>query len=190
MALSGDEMMDAVTKTMKDKTGRSRDEWVALVDRSGVDPLDQKAVRAWLKTEHQLTQPLQWAISLEAARQAGWVEPTLADQVNGQYSGKKEALRPIFDKLDEAIEKLGQDVDRMAGSNYVAFTRGRQFAAVTPATASRVDLGLRFTDAPGSARISASKGPGQSTHKIPLTSAEDVDAEVVAMLRDAYAQNA
>src|SRR5580765_7842987 len=45
---SPERMMAAVTDSMAERTGRDLDAWVALVEASGVDPLDQKAVRAWL----------------------------------------------------------------------------------------------------------------------------------------------
>ena len=44
------DMLDAVTESMKERTGRTLEEWVALVAASGIDPLDQNAVRRWLKT--------------------------------------------------------------------------------------------------------------------------------------------
>ena len=41
------DMMAGVAASMKERTGRTLDEWVALVRSEGPDPLDQKAVRAW-----------------------------------------------------------------------------------------------------------------------------------------------
>ncbi|OKJ95202.1 hypothetical protein AMK26_32080 [Streptomyces sp. CB03234] len=184
-----DEMMDKVTGTLKERTGRDVDAWVDLVRTSGPDPLDQNAVRNWLRTEHKLTKPVQWAISLEAARRAGWSEPSEDEQVDAQYSGRKAALRPVHDRVAELATALAADVEREIRSTYVAFTRARQFAAVAAATQTRVDLGLRFTDAPESARLTPAKGPGQSTHKIALTSPDEVDAEVEKLLRIAYEQN-
>ena len=52
-----------------------------------------------------------------------------------------------------------------------------------------MDLGLRFTDPPGSARLQPGGGPGQATHKVSLRDAGEVDAEVVRLLRVAYEQN-
>ena len=49
-------MMGAVTDSMAERTGRSVDEWVTAVNASGVDPLDQKAVRRWLKDVHGVPQ--------------------------------------------------------------------------------------------------------------------------------------
>ncbi|WP_447004840.1 hypothetical protein ACRAKI_35560 [Saccharothrix isguenensis] len=55
--------------------------------------------------------------------------------------------------------------------------------------ASRVDLGPRFTTAPDSARLTPG-GPGQSTHKVSLTGADEVGGEVEALLPASYEQNA
>jgi hypothetical protein len=68
---SPDEMLASVGGSMKERTGRDLDEWVAVVDAGGVDPLDQKAVRAWLKDTHGVLQNTQWAIAFEVARRGG-----------------------------------------------------------------------------------------------------------------------
>ncbi|MGX2993271.1 DUF5655 domain-containing protein [Streptomyces sp. JNUCC 64] len=184
-----DEMMEKVTGTLRERTGRDADEWIGLVTASGTDPLDQNAVRNWLRTEHGLTKPVQWAIGLEAARRAGWVEPTEEELVDAQYGGRKAGLRPIHDRVAELANGLDTGVTREVRATYVAFARARQFAAVQPTTGTRVDLGLRFTDAPASARLLPAKAPGQATHKVALTSPGEVDAEVEALLRAAYEQN-
>jgi hypothetical protein len=48
---------------------------------------------------------------------------------------------------------------------------------------------INFTDLPDSARLQASGGPGQATHKVSWRDAHEVDAEVVHLLRAAYEQN-
>jgi hypothetical protein len=45
------DMMASVSNSLKERTGRSLDGWVTLVQSEGPDPLDQKAVRAWLKDD-------------------------------------------------------------------------------------------------------------------------------------------
>lgn len=182
-------MMDAVTETMKERTGRTLDEWVAVVAASGLDPLDQNAVRTWLKTEHGVKQNSQWAIADAAARAAGWVPPSVEEYIDSQYTGAKAALRPIFDTLRPILEGLGSDVSVEGRSTYTPFVRNRQFAAIAAATKTRVDLGLRFTDDPKSDVLVASKGPGQATHKVELTSVADVTREVQRLARLAYEQN-
>ena len=103
-------MMSAVIGSLAGRTGRSLDEWLALVDASGIDPLDQNAVRRWLKSEHGVPQNSQWAIADAAARAAGWVRPSVKEYIDSQYRGPKAALRPIYDALAGAILRLGDDV--------------------------------------------------------------------------------
>ena len=184
-----DEMMSAVTDSMAERTGRSLADWVALVAASGVDPLDQNAVRRWLREVHGVKQNSQWAIADAAAREAGWVRPTVEEYVDAQYAGAKAALRPIFDALREAAEALGDDVVLEGRGTYVPFVRRRQFAAVAAATVGRIDLGLRLPDPPDSARLEPATAPGSATHRVRLRSVADVDDEVRALLRTAYEQN-
>ena len=190
MAKTPDEMMSAVSASLAERTGRTMDEWVALVQASGVDPLDQNAVRRWLRTEHGVQQNSQWAIADAAARAAGWVRPSTAGYIDSQYTGAKAELRPIYDAIASAAVELGGDVTVEGRGSYTPFVRGRQFAAVAAATRDRVDLGLRFTDPPTDDRLRRSTGPGQSTHKIALRSVGDVDDQVRHLLRLAYEQNA
>jgi len=182
-------MMAAVAASMKERTGRTVEEWVAQVEASGVDPLDQKAVRRWLKDAHAVPQNSRWAIADAAARAAGWGPPALEELVDGQYTGAKAALRPIFDRLREILEGLGDDVTVEGRSTYIPFIRRRQLAAVAAATRTRVDVGLRYTDPPASERLVPSQTPGQATHKLSLTSADEIDGEVEGLLRAAYLQN-
>jgi hypothetical protein len=182
-------MMSAVSGSLAARTGRSLDEWVELVQASGVDPLDQNAVRRWLRSEHGVPQNSQWAIADAAARAAGWVRPTVEEYVDSQYRGAKAALRPVYDAIASAALSLGDDVTVEGRGGYTPFVRGRQFAAVAAAAKDRVDLGLRFTDPPAAARLQPATGPGQATHKIALRSAPDVDDEVLHLLRVAYDQN-
>jgi len=190
MGQTPDDMLSAVSASLAERTGRSLDEWVALVRASGIDPLDQNAVRKWLRSSHGIPQNSQWAIADAAARDAGWVRPTVSEYVDGQYSGAKAALRPVYDALAAAIGDLGGDVTVEGRSTYTPFVRGRQFAAVAAATRDRVDLGLRFTDPPHAARLQPATAPGQATHKICLRSVQDLDDEVLHLLRIAYEQNA
>jgi Domain of unknown function (DUF5655)/Domain of unknown function (DUF4287) len=189
MAQTPDEMMSAVAASLPARTGRSLAEWVGLVQDSGVDPLDQGAVRRWLRTAHGVPQNSQWAIADAAARAAGWVPPTVAEYIDAQYTGPKAALRPIYDELAAVLTGLGDDVQIEGRSSYTPFVRSRQFAAVAAATRDRVDLGLRFTDPPATSRLQPASGPGQATHKLSLRTPADIDGEVRQLIELAYRQN-
>ena len=185
-----DDMLTAVSDSLAARTGKSLEQWLALVRSCGVDPLDQAAVRNWLRCEHGVPQNSQWAIADAAAREAGWVRPTVSEYVDRQYAGPKAALRPIYDALATVIGQLGSGVTVEGRSTYTPFVRGRQFAAIAAAASDRVDLGLRFCDPPQAPRLQPGGGPGQATHKVSLRDVSEVDAEIVQLLRAAYAQNA
>jgi predicted transport protein len=182
-------MMAAVSASMRARTGRTLDEWLAVVASSGIDPLDQNAVRRWLKQEHGVPQNTQWAIADAAARAAGWERPPIDEYIDGQYTGEKASLRPIFDAVRAILEGLGDDVTIEGRSTYIPFVRRRQFAAIAAATRTRVDVGLRFTDAPTSQHLTPANAPGQATHRLSLTSVDDVTSEIRRLLRTAYDQN-
>jgi hypothetical protein len=187
--MSPEDMMTAVSGSLAQRTGRSLEEWVAVVQASGVDPLDQTAVRRWLRAEHGVPQNSQWAIADAAARAAGWTRPSVEEYVGGQYEGARAELRPIFDRLREIVESFGDDVRLEGRATYTPFVRRRQFAAIAAATRTRIDIGLRYIDAPASGLLSPANAPGQATHKLSLGGIDDITAEVEGLLRAAYDQN-
>ncbi len=111
----------------------------------------------------RLPQNSQWAIADAAARAAGWVRPTVAEYVDGQYAGPKAALRPIYDALAAAITDLGEDVTIEGRSTYIPFVRRRQFAAIAPApeTGSISGCGSPTRRRPARPRHPASPAPGR-----------------------------
>ena len=64
-------MMQKWVETLKDKTGRSLDEWLAFVKANGPD--DEKARREWLKKQYGLGTNTAWWIAERAAGR-GWVD--------------------------------------------------------------------------------------------------------------------
>ncbi|MBA3917114.1 MAG: hypothetical protein C0516_00845 [Gemmatimonas sp.] len=183
------DMMQAVTASMHERTGKTLEEWVTLVQASGLDALDQNAVRRWLKSTHGVLQNSQWAIADAAARAAGWTAPTVDEYVAQQYDGAKAALRPVYDRLQALLTALGPDVVVEGRATYIPFVRARQFVAVAAATRTRVDVGLRYTKAPRSTLLVESAAPGQATHKLSLQTVSDITTEVEQLLRAAYEQN-
>jgi hypothetical protein len=70
--------------------------------------------------------------------------------------------------------------------------RKRQFGAIQPSTADRVDLGLVLpgVKAQGRLEATANVGGGRVTHRIALRSPREVDAEVRRWLKEAYDRDA
>ena len=81
---------------------------------------------------------------------------------------------------------LGKDVEISPKKTSVAFRRSKNFAVVTPASKTRIDLGLNLKGAAPTARLLAEKPGSMCTHKVKLEAPADLDAEVKAWLKAAY----
>jgi hypothetical protein len=107
--------------------------------------------------------------------------------VDKQYSGKRAALRPLYEELVAVARGLGDDVDVLPRGTYVTLARAAQFAIVKPAS-THVDVGLRLPGVEPTARLrdAGSFGSGSITHKLALADASELDDEVRGNLRAAY----
>jgi hypothetical protein len=72
--------------------------------------------------------------------------------------------------------------------SYVALVRNKIFGIIAASTVSRIDLGMRLPGKEGGARLVEAPGfgSGSITHKVALTSLEEVDEEVIGWLQEAY----
>ena len=188
-------MMQKWVTELKEKTGHSLEEWVALAKKAG--PRTEKERREWLKSSYKLGTNSAWWI---AARVEGKDSEEDSPEkyfaaapkyVDDQYAGKKEALRPIYEQLLEHAAKLGADVKACPCKTMVPLYRNHVFAQLKATTNSRLDLGLSLTHYKGklSQRLVDTGGLAKKdriTHRIQLTSTEQIDQEVVRWLKTAY----
>lgn len=101
------------------------------------------------------------------------------------YSGKKADLRPIHDLLIRKIEKLGE-YETAPKKGYVSLRRKKQFAMIGPTTQTRVEVGLNMKGVAATDRLLAEPPGKMCNYKIRLTSANEVDAELLTWIRTAY----
>jgi Domain of unknown function (DUF5655)/Domain of unknown function (DUF4287) len=180
---------------LKEKTGRSLEEWIALVTKEG--PKEENSRREWLKSKHKLGMNSAWWIaeraegkSAEEDTPEGYLAAAVR-YVEEQYAGPKQKLRPIYDELLVLGKSLGDDVKACPCKTIVPFYRNHVFAQLKPTTNSRIDLGFalthykgkllkRFIDTGGLAK------KDRITHRIEITAAEQIDDEVKKWLKTAY----
>jgi Domain of unknown function (DUF5655)/Domain of unknown function (DUF4287) len=180
---------------LKPQTGRSLDEWITLVKKQG--PKDLAARRAWLKSKHKFgTNSASWIA--ERAEGKGGEEDSperylaaAAQYVEEQYSGKKSALRAIYNELFSLCKSLGPDVKACPCKSMVPLYRNHVFAQIKPTTNTRIDFGLCFTTYKGKLpkRLIDTGGLAKKdriTHRIELASPAQIDAELKKWLLAAY----
>lgn len=119
-----------------------------------------------------------------AAQAEGKSDDAVMDDI---YTGPKAALRPIHEKLMQAINKLGE-FEIAPKKGYVSLRRKKQFAMLGPATNTRFELGLNIKDSLTDERLTVVPQPGMCQYKVKMTDAKEVDAMVIAWVKQAYDQ--
>lgn len=190
-------MVQKWVATLPEKTGRSLDEWLALIKREG--PATEKERRAWLKEKYSLgTNTASWLAERADGKGLEDVDPELNLQaaekyVEAMFAGPKADLRPLYEALLTLGFALGKDVKVCPGKTIVPLYRNHVFAQVKPSTRTRLDLGLALGDMPVPARLIDTGGFAKKdriTHRIPISSLDDIDSEVKHWLKIAYDRDA
>jgi hypothetical protein len=179
------------------KTGRTLDQWLDLVKSAG--PPTEKERRDWLKKEHGLGTNAAWWIAERAegkGMEDGDPEAYLKAAeayVEEMFSGSKAGLRPIYDALLRLGLGIGKDVKACPCKTIVPLYRNHVFAQIKPATRTRIDFGYALGNTKAEGRLIDTGGFAKKdriTHRIPITSLDEIDEEVKHWLKIAYDMDA
>jgi hypothetical protein len=184
MAKSPDEMAASMISNLKEKTGKTLQQWLALVKKTKL--AKHREILNYLKSEHGVTHGYANLIAAKTL-EGGKPAPADGDLVNAQYSGAKADLRPIYDALIEVVTGFGDDVELSPKKAYVSLRRNKQFAIVQPSTKTRVDVGINLKGQEPTGRLEASGSfNSMVTHRVRVTGVEQVDDELTGWLKAAY----
>ena len=170
------------------RTGKSLAELAKLVQDSGLTKHGELVamLKSNLGLGHGDANALVHTVRKSAGPAAVTGDLTPEQVLDGLYSGPKAALRPIHDKLLAAMRKFG-DWEEAPKKTYVSYRRKRQFAMIGPATNTRIEVGINHKDLEATDRLAAEPAGRMCSHKVKLTAAGDVDAELIGWLKAAYA---
>jgi len=175
-----DKALQTMINNMPEKTGKSLEEWKTILKSKNFGKHGE-AVK-FLKTEHNVTHG--FANTIVTLSKDNQDSPD--DLLTIQYKGKEE-LKPIYEKLVVEISKFGSDITKTPKKGSVSMIRKRQFALIKPATKTRIDLGLKIKDKPITKRLENSGPFGtMCTHRVRLSSIDEVNKELVTWLKEAY----
>jgi hypothetical protein len=188
MPTSPDAQLATMIANLEKNTGRSLAEWVALARKGG--PPKHGALVSWLKDTHGLTHGYANLVAHGTFESDAGAKIAAGDDlVAGMFAGDKAALRPIYDALLAAVLQCGEDVEQAPKKGYLSLRRSTQFATLHPSTKTRFDVGLKLKGVPAAGRLEpAGSWNAMMTHRVRLESPAQVDAELVAWLRQAYLQ--
>jgi len=193
----GVQMVQNWIATLPEKTGRSLDQWLALVKKEG--PPTEKERRDWLKKEHgHGTNSASWIAERAECKGTETDDPeaylnAAEGYVEAMFAGGKAGLRPIYDALLQLGLSMGKDVKVCPCQTIVPLYRNHVFAQIKPTTRTRIDFGLALKDTKPTGKLIDTGGFAKKdriTHRFAITSLADIGAEVKRWLKRAYEMDA
>jgi predicted transport protein len=172
---------------LQERTGKTLDQWVAFVKKSG--PPTERERRTWLKDQGLTTNYAHWIAASAAGTEMSVETYDPEALVEAMFSGPKAELLPIYEKLLKLGLSLGKDVIASPGKTMVALYRKRVFARITPTTRTRIDVQLALEESTKpTARLKdiQDKSKNRINRQIGVTSVAEIDDEVKRLLKHAY----
>lgn len=166
------------------KTGKSFAEWLAIARSSGASKHGE--IVKFLKEKHGIGHGYANLVAMRSLEADAPQPAASADPADDLYPGAKAALRPIHEALMAALRGFGADLEEAPKKGYLSLRRKKQLGLIQPA-AGRVDLGLILKGVEPTGRLEAAGSwNAMMTHRVRLTAAAEVDAEVNGWLRQAF----
>jgi uncharacterized protein DUF5655/uncharacterized protein DUF4287 len=185
MAVSPEESKAKMIASLREKTGKSLDDWLKILRSSKLSK--HKEFMTLLKGEHGLTHGYANLIALQALQSDSHTAGDVGALVDAQYAGAKAGLRSIYEAILAAIAKFGKDVEVSPKKAYLSVRRSKQFAIIQPSTADRVDVGINLKGTEPSGRLEAAGSfNAMVSHRVRISKPTDVNKELIGWLRKAY----
>lgn len=184
-----EEMRATMIANLPANTGRSLDEWIAVVRDAGVEKHGE--IVKLLKSQgvshgyaNLIAHVTRGNVSAGGAAKGDGDGPS--DLVESQYTGRED-LRPLYERIVAEVEGFGDDVELAPKKAYVSLRRSKQFGLVQPSSKTRIDVGIKSKELEAGGRLeSAGSWNSMVTHRVRVGSADEVDAELIGWLRQAY----
>ncbi len=164
-------------------TGKTLEEWIQIAQKQSFSKHGE--IINYLKQTHGFTHGFANLVAHKAKGSDAGSADNLDDLVTKQYVGK-ESLKPIYDHLLAEIQTFGNDIEVAPKNSYVSLRRKKQFALLNPATKTRFEIGINLKGADSSGKLISEKPGSMCSHKINLSSKDEIDNEVLDWLKKAY----
>lgn len=184
-----EEMLQTMINNMPEKTGKSLDEWRAMLQTTDLQKHGE--IMKLLKGEYGVTHGFANTISQL------YLKPQLLDKkptdgnADAELLEGKEAIAGIFNKVKSQFEAVEGDVEFSYKKTYISLrTPKKQFALLQPSTKTRVDVGLNLKGVdPEGAIEAAGSWNSMVTHRVKLTEVDQVDSVLSSWIQRAYDAN-
>lgn len=183
-----DQARQTQLKNIETKTGKTLEELTRIIKNCGLEKHNQ--IRDFLMQEFNLgygdaSMLVHFALKSDGQSAAEDSGATIEEITKQIYTRKTEIQRQVHDRIMLEVEKLGT-FEIAPKKAYLSLRRKRQFAMLGPASKGRVEVGLNMKGLPGTDRLVEQKPGGMCQYKVFLESPDQVDAELLGWLQQAY----
>jgi predicted transport protein len=175
--------VSTMLENLKEKTGRSLDEWKTLISTSGLSKHGE--IVKFLKETHSVTHGYASEIALKVLGSDADSTADTDELIVSQYKGK-EHLKAYYDKLIAEIQQFDGEFEIAPKKTYVSLKRKKQFIVLNPASKTRFEIGFNLKGVEAQGKLEAEKPNGICSHKINLADIADIDQEVIDWIRMAF----
>jgi Domain of unknown function (DUF4287)/Domain of unknown function (DUF5655) len=175
----------AYLDTVKAKTGKTPADFAKLASEKGLTKHSELV--AWLKNDFQLGHGHANAIvnvllKSESRTASG------DEKLEKLFSGKKAIWLEPVKTLISRIQEFGAGIEALPNETYVNILVGKKkMAIVQPSSAERLDVGIKIKGFEPAGRLEASGSwNNMVTHRVRITDAKEIDAELLGWLKQAY----
>ncbi len=171
---------------IENKAGKNLAQLRAAISGSGKTKHGE--IRAWLMAQYGLGHGDANTLThhaLKSGAAAAAAGAPVDDVLSEIYVAKKAHLRPVHETLMNAIGKFGE-FEIAPKKGYVALRRKKQFAMLGPKTNERFELGLNLKEDVRDSRLKPRPPGGMCQYVALLSSADEIDAALIAIIKRAY----
>lgn len=183
MASSPAEMEAILVKKIKEETGKGYKTWSKILDKEGPEKYREQI--KWLKEKGlKHGQASVMASIFKNGGELVYGDPEKL--INEQYSGKSEAMRPVFDTLTTKMNNTFTDSKMHVCKGYISYVAKQQYVTIHPAKDEiKVGLALRDYKIESDRLQDFTKGKDSSdkiTHCISIKTETDIDEDLLNII--------
>ncbi len=174
----------AYLDSVKAQTGKTAEDFKKLAAQKGLSQHGE--LLAWLKADFGLGHGHANAI-IQVIRHSDEPKVSLEDQVARHFTGTKSVWRAPYDGLLAKLNTFGDDVSVATTSSYISLLRKDRKFGIVQVTAKRLDVGLKLSGSAANVRIEeAGSWNAMVTHRVRIDNPEQINAELIDWLHQAY----
>jgi hypothetical protein len=180
--------LKAYLDNIQAQTGKTPKDFRILAEEKGLlkEGVKTGQIVSWLKEDYGLGQGHAMAIVLTLQNAT---QPRLknAEKIDRLFKGDKARWRKPYDELLARIGKFGPDVSTDPTNTYISILRNGKKLAIVQVSRERLDIGIKLKSMKPTGRFeSAGTWNSMVTHRVRISDPAQIDAEVLARLKQAY----